>query len=108
MSVETDLAYVLRELRAMKSFARPMLDLLRQHTLTIPPSGNPGDKFVSLQFVDNTRHMAWMIPGGLEYAALTQASGAGLLTWRVRQRPNATGTIIFSSFDDYALTLMEA
>lgn len=108
MSVETDLSYVLRELRAMKSFAKPMLDLLRQQTITIPATNDPKDRFLNVQFVDNARHMAWMIPGGLDYAALTQASGAGLLTWRIHQRKNMTATIIVSSFDDYTIAVTGA
>lgn len=105
MSVETDLAYVQKELRAMKAYARPMLDLLVQKTLTIPASGSIQDRRVTLQFTDDLQHMVWMIPGGCNGAAVEQTTGAGLIVWSVTLHAGNTGQLVFSSFNDYTVAL---
>lgn len=105
MSVDTDLAYVQKELRAMKAYTRPMLDLLIQKTLTIPSSGSIQDRHATLQFTDNLQHMVWMIPGGCNGAAIRQTTGAGLIIWSVTVGAGNTGQLVFSSFNDYTVSL---
>lgn len=105
MSVQTDLAYAQRELRAMKAYAKPMLDLLIQRDITIQPTDNPPTLHAILQFVDNLQHMVWMIPGGCDEAAIDQLTGAGLIVWSIRVHPGYTGELVFSSFSDFTVSL---
>lgn len=101
MSAIDDIAWMEREIAAMKSYSAPDMTLLVQRTYTQPATTSQDRKTVSIRWIDNTRHMIWAMPSGVQYLVLTTIRDDGLAIYTYLPKPGENVTLIFNSFDDF-------
>ena len=94
------------ELRAIKSYAPPMVNLLHQQMVDIPAtSSTQGDmemRSIYIMFLDGESHMVWCTPvstttwmGGVDY------QDDGYVQWGLERDKSVDTRILVSSFSEF-------
>lgn len=104
MSIIDDLQWVQHELSALKSYSPPDMTVLVQKRYEQPANSGSGLRTIQVRFVDNTRHMIWALPTGVDYFFVSSIRGDGLVIYKYSQRAGENTIIVFSSFDDFEVS----